>query len=105
MLQKCKAQTATTLDTNQWEKELTEKPQVSFAVFVCYLLGPISQNILIVLPYLLPDVIITLLKRLKIGAIAREESRQQSCKHGSEAPGILDSFGSMIMANLATPSE
>ena len=52
-----------------------------------------------------PEVITTLPKRLKRGAIARDESKQDNCMQGSEAPGMLDPFGSMMIANLATPSE
>jgi hypothetical protein len=52
-----------------------------------------------------PDVITTLPKRLKSGAIANEESRQESCMQGSEAPGMEEPFGSMMMANFAMPSE
>ena len=41
----------------------------------------------------------------KIGAIAREESKHDSCIQGSDAPGIEEPFGSIMMANFATPSE
>lgn len=47
----------------------------------------------------------TLLNRLKTGAIASDESRHESWIQGSEIPGILDPFGSIITANFATPSE
>lgn len=52
-----------------------------------------------------PLVITTLPKRLKRGAIAREESKHASWITGSLAPGMEDPFGSVIMANRAIPSE
>jgi hypothetical protein len=52
-----------------------------------------------------PEVIMTLPNRLKRGAMASDESKQDSCMHGSEAPGMEEPLGSIMIANLATPSE
>mmetsp|Transcript_17482 Transcript_17482/g.24301 ORF Transcript_17482/g.24301 Transcript_17482/m.24301 type:complete len:108 (-) Transcript_17482:430-753(-) len=52
-----------------------------------------------------PEVITTLPNLLKTGAIANEESKHANWITGSTAPGIDEAFGSMIIANLATPSE
>ena len=58
-----------------------------------------------------PDVIITLPKRLKSGAIARDESRHASCIPGlSPPPGTVPpppppTSGSIITAKRGRPSE
>jgi len=52
-----------------------------------------------------PDVMITLEKRLNKGDIARDESRHANCITGSIIPGIEEPFGSIIIANRAIPSE
>mmetsp|Transcript_16515 Transcript_16515/g.24092 ORF Transcript_16515/g.24092 Transcript_16515/m.24092 type:complete len:246 (-) Transcript_16515:340-1077(-) len=52
-----------------------------------------------------PDVMMTLPKRLKSGAMARDESKHASWMTGSVTPGMVVPFGSRMIANLGTPSE